>query len=216
MTISLTAAKREETGRKAKALLSTGVMPAVVYGPKQEAVAIAIPSRDVEKVLKSAGESTVIELAGLGEPMQVLIHEIDRDPVTNVPRHADFYAIEKGAKVEVDVQLVFVGESPAVKAGANLVKVMHELKIEAAPADLPHEITVDIASLANVGDQIRVEDLSIPARVTVLTPVEEVVALIQAVEVEVEEVPAAVDMGAIEVEKKGKDEEAAGEAPAAA
>lgn len=212
MTISLTATKREETGRKAKSLLADGIMPAVVYGPKQEAVAISVPSRAFEKALKDAGESTVIELSGLGETMQVLIHEVDRDPVTNVPRHADLYAIEKGAKVEVAVQLSFVGESPAVKGGANLVKVMHEVEIEAAPADLPHEIEVDISALAAVGDQIRVEDLKIPAKVTVLTPAEEVVALIQEVAVEAEEAPAAVDMSAIEVEKKGKEEEAGEEA----
>lgn len=209
MTISLTATKREETGKHVKRLVDAGIMPAVVYGPKQESVAIAIPVREFEKVLKSAGESTVVELAGLGDTMQVLIHEVDRDPITNAPRHADFYAIEKGAKVEVAVQLVFVGESPAVKAGANLVKVMHEIEIEAAPADLPHEITVDISTLAAVGDQIRIEDLVIPARVLVKNESEEVVALIQQVEVEEEVVPTAVDMGAIEVEKKGKEEEEA-------
>ncbi len=206
MTISLSAIKREKTAPKADTLRAEGTMPAVVYGPKQDSVAIALPLRDFEKVLKSAGESTVIELAGLGEPMQVLIHEVDRDPVTNIPRHADFYAIEKGAKVEVAVPLSFVGESTAVKAGANLVKVMHELEIEASPADLPHEIVVDISVLASVGDQIRVEDITLPAGVVSKVGGEEVVALIQEVEVEEEAPTATVDMTAIEVEKKGKEE----------
>lgn len=203
MTISLTASKREETGKRAKRLLDSGVMPAVVYGPKQEAVSVAIPLREFERVLKTAGESSVIELSGLGSSLQVLIHEVDRDPVTNVPRHADFYAIEKGAKVEVAVPLTFIGESAAVKAGANLVKVMHELEIEAAPADLPHDIEVDISVLAEVGSQIHVSDLTIPARVEVKAEPDQVVALIQEVTVE-EEAPVAVDMAAIEVEEKGK------------
>lgn len=214
MTISLSATKRDVTGKAAKALLEGGAMPAVVYGPKQDSVAISIPSREFEKVLKSAGESTVIELSGLGENLQVLIHEVDRDPITNVPRHADLYAIEKGAKVEVAVPLTYIGESEAVKGGANLVKVMHEIEIEAAPADLPHDIEVDISVLANVGDQIHVSDLKIPKSVTVKAEAEEVIALIQAVEVEEEAPVAAPDMAAIEVEKKGKDEEAEGEAAA--
>ena len=214
MTISLTATKREITGKASKRLLAEGVVPAVVYGPKQESVAIGLPAREFEKVLKDAGESTVIELSGLGDPLQVLIHEVDRDPITNVPRHADFYAIEKGAKVEVAVPLTYVGESEAVKGGANLVKVMHELEIEASPADLPHDIEVDISVLALVGDQIRVSDLKLPSGVVAKADAEEVIALIQEVEVEAEETPAAVDMNAIEVEKKGKEEEAA-EAPAA-
>lgn len=208
MTISLSATKREVTGKASKRLLSEGVVPAVVYGPKQDAVSIGLSAREFEKVLKEAGESTVIELSGLGEPLQVLIHEVDRDPVTNVPRHADFYAIEKGAKVEVAVPLTYVGESEAVKAGANLVKVMHELEIEAAPADLPHDIEVDISILAKVGDQIHVSDLKLPKGVVAKVDAEEVVALIQEVEAEVEEAPTGVDMTAIEVEKKGKDEEA--------
>lgn len=208
MTISLSATKRDITGKASKSLLKDGKMPAVVYGPKQDSVPVSLPAREFEKVLKSAGESTVIELSGLGAPMQVLIHEVDRDPITNAPRHADLYAIEKGAKVEVSVPLVFTGESEAVKAGANLVKVMHEVEIEAAPADLPHDIQVDISRLANVGDQIRVADLVLPARVSVKTPAEDVIALVQEVKVE-EEAPApALDMAAIEVEKKGKEEEA--------
>lgn len=212
MTITLAAVKREEKGKQVKGLLAAGSMPAVVYGPKQEAVAVAIASRDFEKVLKSAGESSVIELSGLGSPIQVLIHEVDRDPVTHAPRHADLYAIEKGAKVEVAVPLVFTGESAAVKQGASLVKVMHELEIEAEAAHLPHEIEVDISVLANVGDQIHVSDLIIPKSVTVKAEADQVVALIQEVVVEEEAPVAPVDMSAIEVEEKGKKEE---EAPAA-
>jgi len=210
MTTSLTVAKRD-TKRSASSVISEGNMPAVVYGPKQDAVAISVVLRDFEKVLKNAGESTVIELSGLDDTLQVLIHEVDRDPVTNVPRHADFYAIEKGAKVEVAIPLTYIGESPAVKTGANLVKVMHELEIEAAPADLPHDIQVDISKLVQVGDQIRVEDLVIPAGVTVMVELDEVVALIQEVEIEEETPAAALDMSAIEVEKKGKAEEEGGE-----
>lgn len=200
MTSTLSVTKRE--GKSA-----SGDMPAVVYGPKQPATPISISRKDFEKMLKDAGESTVIELSGLGEPVQVLIHEVDRDPVTDVPRHADFYAIEKGAKVEVAVPLVFVNESQAVKEGANLVKVLHELDIEAAPADLPHEITVDISVLVSVGDQIHVRDLSIPQGVEVKVEPEQVVVLVQAVEVEAEAPLEAPDMAAIEVEKKGKTEE---------
>jgi large subunit ribosomal protein L25 len=164
-------------------------------------------------VLKTAGESSVIDLTGLGAPMQVHIHEVDRDPVTNAPRHADLYAIEKGAKVEVAVPLEFVGESAAVKAGANLVKVMHELEIEAAPADLPHDIKVDISLLAAVDDQIHVRDLALPKGVEAKADGDEVVALAQEVKEEAEEA-APADLSSIEVEKKGK-EEAEGEAAAA-
>jgi len=205
--LTLHAEPRTVSGKHAGPLLAQkGMIPAVVYGPKQEATSISLPLAEFKKILRDAGESSVIELSGLGSPMQVLIHDVDHDPVTSVPRHADLYAIEKGAKVEVAVPLVFIGESPAVKAGANLVKVMHELEIEAAPADLPHEIEIDISVLAAEGDQIHVSDIIAPKGVTVRVDGEEVVALIQAVEIETEDTSAPLDMSAIEVEKKGKDE----------
>lgn len=210
--LTLAIAKREETGKRAQRLLSTGTMPAVVYGPKQETVSISVGLPEFVKMLKQAGESSVIELTGLGSPIQALVHEVDRDPVTNAPRHADFYAIEKGAKVEVAVPLTYVGESAAVKQGANLVKVLHELEISADAANLPHGIEVDISVLAAVGDQIHVKDLTIPAGVEVKAEEDQVVALIQEVTVEEEAPVAAPDMAAIEVEKKGK-EEGAEEAP---
>lgn len=205
--ITLTAKAREEKGKRSQALLTTGFMPAVVYGPKQASTPITVSAKEFEKVFRDAGESSIIELSGVGaDTLQVLIHDVDHDPVTHAPRHVDFYAIEKGAKVEVAVPLSFVGESAAVKAGHNLVKVLHELDIEAAPANLPREIDIDISVLMAVGDQIHVSDIKLPTGVESKVGGEEVVALIQEVQEEKEEAPVAIDMDAIEVEKKGKEE----------
>lgn len=184
-------------------------MPGVVYGPKQEPISISLTVSEFEAVLRHGGESAIITLSGLEKPLQVLIHDLDRNPLTNVPRHVDLYAVEKGAKVSVSVPLSFVGESMAMKLGANLVKVLHEVEIESDPAKLPTEIEVDLTALAAMNDQIHVSDLTAPAGVEILTPGDEVVALAQAVEEEPEEESAAPDMDAIEVEKKGKEEEEA-------
>ncbi len=190
-------------------------MPAVVYGPKQEALPVSIGLLAFKRLLREGGETSVIDLTGLGKTVQVLIHEVDRDPITSSPRHADFYAIEKGAKVEVAVPFSFIGESPAVKAGGSMVKVMHELAISADAAKLPHEIEVDISGLAQVGDQIHVKDLTLPNGVTTEIEGDEVVALIQEVAIE-EENTEGPNMEAIEVEQKGKGEEGSAEAEAGA
>ncbi|MBA3789510.1 50S ribosomal protein L25 [Patescibacteria group bacterium] len=193
-------------GKAARKLAKSERMPAIVYGPKQEAIAISLSLRDFVRILRDEGESSVIELTGLKSPIQALIHDVDHDPVTNLPRHADFYAIAKGAKVEVAVPLSFIGESAAVKAGANLVKVLHELEVETAPEHLPHEIEIDISVLENIGDQIHVRDIKLPHGVVSLIEADEVVALIQEIEIEPEEPVATPDMDAIEVEQKGKAE----------
>ena len=206
--ITLEATTREITGKKAASTLaSDGLIPAVLYGAKREVQSISIPLAPFKKVLRDAGESTVIEISGLGSTVQALIHEVDLDPVTNLPRHVDFLAVAKGAKIEVAIPLTFIGEAPAVKAGARLVKVMHELEVRAEASNLPHEIEVDISVLEKDGDQIHVRDLKLPKGVEAKEDGEEVVVLTQIAEEEPEE-PVTLDIGAIEVEKKGKTEEA--------
>ena len=206
--------KAEKTRVSASALRRAGSIPAVVYGPHQSSTAIAVSARAFEKVLREAGEATIVSLAGLGEPLPTLIHDVDLDPITNRPRHVDFYAVTKGEKVEVAIPLVFVGESPAVEAGANLVKVLHELEVEADPMNLPHSIEVDLSALVAINDRIHAKDLVLPVGVELMTEPEEVVALVQEVVEEKEEEVAPADIASIEVEKKGK-EEVEGEAPAA-
>ncbi len=186
-------------------LRASGLVPGVVYGPHHEASSIAFPALAFDKVFRQAGESAVINLVGLDAELPVLVHEVDLDPLTNKPAHVDFYAITKGEKVEVNIPIEFVGESPAVKSGANLVKVLHEIEVEADPMNLPQHLTVDISVLATMNDQIHVRDVKLPAGVTLVTPEEEVVVLVQAVEVETE-APVAADITSIEIEKKGKEE----------
>ncbi len=182
-------------------------MPAIVYGPKQEAMAVSISLPEMQAVLRHGGESSLIELQGMGAPIAAQIRDLDVDPVTSIPRHADFYAVEKGAKVTLTVPLSFVGDALAAKAGANIVKIMHEIEVEAAADKLPHEIEVDISPLVALDDQIRVSDLIAPNGVAFVTDADEVVVIAQAPADEESEESPVLDMSAIEVEKKGKAEE---------
>lgn len=208
--LTLKVEKRAEGGASAAVIRRAGALPAVVYGAHHASTPISIPAIAFGKVLRDAGEATVISLTGLGASLPVLINNVDFDPLTNQPRHVDFYAVTKGEKVQVEVPLTFVGESPAVEAGANLVKVLHDIEVEADPMNLPSTIEVDLSVLASIDDQIHAGDLALPAGVTLITDPEEVVALVQEVVAE-EEAAAPADIASIEVEKKGKEEEAPAE-----
>jgi large subunit ribosomal protein L25 len=209
MIVELKATKRTVLGKGVQAIRDKGAMPAVVYGPKQEATPIEVSQRDFSKALETAGESTVVQLSVDGTDHNVLIHDIDRDPVTGQARHVDFYAIVKGQKLKVDVPLEFVGEAPAVKElNANLVKALHELEVEADPMNLPKEIIVDVSVLSEFGQQIVAGDLKLPDGVALITDKDEVVATV--LEVKEEEVVEVVapDMAAIGIsEERGKKEE---------
>lgn len=208
-------AKKRTAGKAVDALRKDGGMPAVVYGPQQESFPIEVSAKDFTKTLNEAGESTVVSLSVEGEEHNVLIQDVDYDPVTNMPRHADFYAVVKGQKVNVEVELIFSGEAPAVKEkDGNLVKALHELEVEGDPMNLPHELTVDLSTLKEIHDQILAKDIQLPEGVTLLTkPDDVVVTVIEAVE-EKEPEPAP-DIASIELsQEKGKKEEE-GEAGAA-
>lgn len=206
-----------EGGKHMKNLRKSGKMPAVFYGNEVSATPIAIATADFMKVWREGGESSVIELETPDGVKDVLIHDVQTDPVKGVPQHADFYVIDKNKKITVTVPLEFEGVSPAVKElNGTLVKVMHEIEIEVLPKDLPHSLKVDISMLKNFESRITIADITLPESAEATDSLGETVALV-AEQKEEEEAPAEpIDMSAIEVEQKGKKEEEGvlgGEAP---
>ncbi len=207
--------EKRDLKEKVAGLRKAGYMPAVFYGPKEASTPIKLLVADFKKALKTAGESTIVSLEGGVSDVDVLIHDFDLDPVTDVPIHADFYAIEKGKKLVVDVPIEFIGVAPAVKdLGAVLVKVMHEVKIEALPKDLPHNLQIDLAGLVTFDSVLTVKDIKLPAGVELKDKPEEVVASVYEPKEEVVETGPA-DLSAIEVEKKGKEAKEGAEGEAA-
>ena len=210
---TLTAIKRSKTD-KLIAIRSNGMVPAVVYGARVENTMISVPSIDFDKILKIAGESStiVLEIAGTSEKekpikIDVLIHDMQKDPIRGFPTHIDFLAIDMNKSIEVSIPIEFTGIAPAEKESLGvLVKTLHEIEVEALPKDLPHNVVVDLSVLIALDDQIHVKDIVLPKGVTMITDANEVVALIAAIKEEVAE-EAPVDLASIEVEKKGKKEE---------
>ena len=210
MTLSIKAEPRVKKGQGNKGLeglRKAGIFPAVYYGKKEEAKPIQMSASEFGKVWKEAGESTVVSIIMPTGNVDALIHDVQFDVVTGQPIHADFYVFEKGHKVEIAIPLEFVGVSPAVKEqGAVLMKVLHEIKIKAEPAKLPHAIEVDISPLINFNDHITAKEITLPAGVELMENPDEVVASVAEAKEEVVEA-APIDLSAIEVEKKGKKEE---------
>ncbi len=210
-------AERRDPKVQIEVLKKTGKIPAVFYGKKQTSTPISISSTEFKKLWAEAGESTVVSIETPEGKVESLIHDVDFDPVSGAPRHADFYVFEKGHKVQIEVPIEFDGVSPAVKdLGGTLVKVLHTVKVEAEPQNLPHALIVDVSTLAQFADQILAGTIKLPTGVTLKENPEEVVVLVAAPREEKEEEVAPIDLSAIEVEKKGKEETPEdGAAPAA-
>lgn len=180
-TLTLTAEQRTGAGTRAAALLRrNGKLPAITYGHGIATESLVLSAREFGKVYHAAGENTIITLTVGGKARPVLIHDVQRDPLTSVPTHADLFQVRMDEKITADVPLVFVGVAPAVKELAGVLLKNHDaLKITALPADLPHEISIDISTLATFDDVITVKDVTLPAGVeTALLP-EEVIAVVK-------------------------------------
>jgi len=211
---TISAQKRDVLGKKVKNLRKEGFLPAVIYGNKKESTPIVLKEVEFIKVWKSAGESSILQLEIDGKKENVLIHDVDFDPIKDNPIHADFLAVEMNKPIKVDVKIEFTGDSDAVKAGGSLVKVMHELHVEALPKDLPSEIIVDISVIKEMGASIKIEDIKVADGITILNNPGDTVAFVEAPkteeEIKAEEAGEAKSLEDIEVVgKKEKEAEAA-------
>lgn len=198
-------------------LRKSGMVPGVVYGRGMENMTVAVGAAVLDKTLKEAGESTLLELVmENGNSKHVLIHDLQRDPVKDFPIHVDFLEVRLDQKIKAGVVLEFIGAAPAViKLGGVLVKNMHELEVEALPQDLPHNIEVDISALKNFEDHITVGDVKVGPKIRILSPRETIVALVvpPRSEAELEELKAEVTEDVSKVEGVVKEEVAPESAP---
>ena len=217
--LTLTIEKRDPKA-KLDVLRKGGFMPGVFYGRKETSTPISIVEKDFVKAWKKAGETSIIILKDGATEHEALIQDVDLDPVRDTPRHVDFYVVEKGKKLKIKVPVEFRGISEAVKSlGGILVKVLHEVEIEALPKDLPHSLVADLSLLSTLESVITAKELKLAEGVTLLAKPDDVVAAITVAKEEVEEAP--VDVANIEVvDAKGKkpaegEAAAAGAAPAA-
>lgn len=195
------------TARTAGTALPEGHIPAVVYGPKQEPLAISLEEKVFDKVRREAGESTIIELSGLAEPIEVLIKEIDFDPVKLRMQHVDFYAFERGKDMTTTVAIELVGEAPAEKNNVGSVtKVLQEITVTCRPSALPSHIDADISGMDTADSKVTVADLPVLEGVTYDAEPDETVAVVSVTKDEADEDPADVDMDAVAVEGEKKEE----------
>lgn len=162
-------------------LRKAGELPAVLYGHKVQNVALSVNFREFEKLLRKAGESTIVDLiTDDGKTHPVLIHDIQNHYLTSNPIHVDFYEVSMTEKLKATVALEFIGEAPAIKTlGAILVKVLNEVEVECLPADLPHNIEVSLDGLKTLTDEVHVKDLKVSSKVQILTNGDELVAKVQ-------------------------------------
>ena len=176
--IQLKASVRDQ---KATATRAAEDIPAVLYGHGIKNQVIRVNAKAFQKAFQAAGRTSLVDLTVDGKEHNVLIKEVQQHPLRDEAVHIDFYQVRMDEKVKAQVSLTFTNESPAVKdKGGVFLRNIDAIEVEALPRDLPRELTVDISSLAEYDDVIRIADVPLPDGVEVLAEGDAVICLVQA------------------------------------
>lgn len=159
--MTLQASVRETFGKAVRKMRKDGQIPANIFGPGFESKAITVDSKTFHSVYKVSGETGVIYIEVGKDSVPTLVSDIQYDPTKGNFIHIDFRKVDLNKKIEANVPFAFVGESEAVKVkNGVLIHQMDEITVEALPANIPHQIEIDLSKLQEIGDSITVGDLA--------------------------------------------------------
>ncbi len=164
---------------KVQELRNEKMIPAIVYGKKQEPIKIKVDYSEFLKLFRVSWESHIINLDIEGKNIEVLVHDYQESPVTNSYLHVDFIAVVKWEKVHTKIHLNFKGNSNAVKEGWVLEELIKEVEVKVLPKNLVDSIDADLSKLEEIGDSIKISDLNVDlSKIEIMNNPDDVVALV--------------------------------------
>ena len=193
-TIELKLKPRTKVGKGLKALRRSGTVPAVIHNHGNESIIAEGDYRDFEVTYSTAGKSQTVNLNLDGKNYLAIIRNVDFDPIKHQIRHIVFQALKQNEAIETEIPLVYADtEIPAEKKSLMVLKELDEIVVKALPKDLPEKIEVDLSSLENAGDVVRVESIKAPSGVTIVTSPDTPVAIVEVPKDQIAEADAAAE-----------------------
>jgi large subunit ribosomal protein L25 len=166
-------------GSATRKIRKEGYVPAILYGNKIESQPVAVMSVDLLKTVREVGKNGLFSLDVTGKKKhQVMIHDIQIDPLKNEYTHIDFFEVDMTSEIDANVPVRLTGEAPGEKEGGMVSHLLYEVGVRCLPADIPEEITVDVSSL-NIGDSIQVADIRSQVSVDITSEDEETIVTVQ-------------------------------------
>jgi len=201
-TETLHAKKREVSGSRAcRRLRAEGLVPAILYGRKEEPEPLQIPSEELEETLRHP--SRILELHVGRKKESVLVKAVQYDAFGSEVVHVDFVRVAMDEKVTLEVPIVLKGTPK--REHAVLQQALDTVEIECLPGDIPESFVTPVGHL-QVGEMVRVAQLDVPKGVRILTDPETVVAtLTLAMKEEAVAAPAEAEVAAVEPELIGRE-----------
>ena len=199
--IELKVTNREALGKEVRFLRRQGITPVHLFGPGVESASLQCETTNLKQVLAEAGQTTLINLKVNNEkrPRTVMVREIQTAPLKGELLHVDFYQVQMTEMVKVDVPIVLVGEAPATRSKENtLIQALNSLTVQCLPAKMPNSIELDITSLTEPEQALRVKDIELDEEVTVINDPEQVLVIISSRPIEKLEEPVVAEIEEVE------------------
>jgi large subunit ribosomal protein L25 len=164
--VKLSGSPRENVGKKdAKARRKAGQVPCVLYGGTEQ-VHFSVEERAFIPIVFTP-EVMFVEIELDGKSFRAILQDIQYHPVTDKILHADFLELHEDKPITMSIPVLTTGVSKGVLRGGKMVIRLRKLPLKALPGHMPDNITLDITNI-NIGQAIKVKDLSIPD-VTILS-----------------------------------------------
>lgn len=192
---SLEAKLRSETARETR---ENGLVPAVVYGKDVPSKSVSVVVGDFTRLFREVGQNHVFTLKVGKDSYPVLVHELQRHPVTGKALHIDFLTIDMKKEVHVKIPVRLIGNSQAVLEGGQLHQVLEAVDVKCLPSDVVDAFELDVAPLDHIGKALHVSDLIVDTKkFEILNHSEDAIALVHAVKEHKEEteVKSVADVG---------------------
>jgi large subunit ribosomal protein L25 len=200
------AAQKREAGKTNR---GQGSLPGIVYNREMN-VPVAVDMKAFDKVFRSQGTSSIIDLSIDGQNQEVLVKAVQMDKRKRIPQHVDFYAVMANQTVEVNIPISLVGTAQGVRDGGVLDVQKRDVLISILPRLIPQHIDIDVSAL-KIGDSLHVRDLksALPAEAEILDDEDITIAAVVPPRAEepVEAAAAAPTSAEPEVITKGKKDE---------
>jgi len=181
MNLTIPTQPREAFGKNASyRIRQSGRIPAILYGEGRSNLALVLDKKDVIRILKSeTGLNTLFKITIEDGERDVMIKDVQINPLTDQLIHADLIQIDMNKAVRVEVPIELVGEAVGVKTEGGFIDFMtRELMVECLPAMIPEHLTVDVSGL-HLHQSIKVSDVALPEGIKLITDPGAVVALVQ-------------------------------------
>lgn len=206
--INLAAEKRALGTRANRRLRREGHLPGVIYGHKQDNVAIAVPAKKLRESLNKGAHVFELGMGSLKET--VLVKDVQYDHLGSDIIHVDFYRVDLNERVTVTVAVELKGTPAGAEQGGKLQQIMGEIEIECVVTDIPDAIVHNVSSL-KLDQALHVSELTMPAGVKAVTDADAVVAVVHAIkEAEIATLPteaAATEPEVIKKERAAEEKE---------